>query len=164
MSAIRTVLVFAGFATGLSLLLGAISGAVKAEVERARNSLFEIGPNCEWIRFKGFGDDATEGLELDAHIAQARTYYFGPMISQLKVEGLGPAQIRVRILEDLFPSCQWPPEDMLSTKGLIWAILGNWVEIEAMRGELCDPLLETPSGLVCAPLTDGSYVLERENL
>lgn len=156
---IQTALLIAGGVLGLGF---AISGTVRARVRRARDELFEIGPDCEWIRFRGFGDSPDEG-EIDDHIATAREYYFAPLIAQLKAQGKTTMQVRVAVLEDLFPECVWPPEDMLSTHGVIWGVLGRWVELEAMRGDVCDPLGDPPVGMICVE-RDGAHVLEREGM
>lgn len=162
MSTIRTVLILAGVATGLGLAVGALSGAVQAQVRRARDELFEVSPGCQTIRFRGLSEDASDADRF-AVLAKARAYYFTPMIEQARREGLSVEQTKIRILEDLFPECSWPPPEFFSSQQVIYLVLGGWLMLEAMRGLTCDPLEEAPTGMVCIQ-RNGAFILERQDM
>ncbi len=162
MSTLRTVLVIAGVATGLGLAVGALSGVVQAQVRRARDELFEVSPGCQTIRFRGLPDGASE-VDKFTVLAKARAYYFTPMIDQARKEGLSVQQTKLRILEDLFPECTWPPPELFSSQQAIYLVLGGWLTLEAMRGLTCDPLEEAPFGMVCIQ-RNGAFTLERQDM
>lgn len=161
------------------LVLVARESIIKAEVKRARDELFEIGPGCSYIKFKGAGTATTDSV--NEAMATARRYYFTPKIAEarkgfpyeayLGVDGKPDPQISAKlimvyVLEDLFPECDWSttPADKLSSQFAVYLLLGNWIRLESMRGIPCDPLGPMPAGMICIDDPKRGFVLERADL
>ena len=115
----------------------ALGAAVEAEIDRAREELFEVGPNCSYIHFKGGGAGISEE-EAKRSLAVADSWLFDPMIRQAAKEGLRDSQqVAIRILDAIFPECagQWPPASMLDvSKQLVW--FATWSHVEARMKEI----------------------------
>jgi hypothetical protein len=142
----RDIALLAGIAGG-ALLLGLIASGVeksvvKSEIKKARDELFDVGPNCETISWKGGDGSAPDPSRLE----DAGTYYFRPFLreqlgagmdrgmqpgelAQAEAEILAvtlPEFLTAKVLYELFPECvnrdpmPWPPADTFSSFGLIW--------------------------------------------
>ncbi len=88
------------------------SGALKRGIEKARNDVFDVGPGCEWIRFKGMPEfDADQAQAL---MATADKYVFEPAIKdaleQEPIKALSGADqvhtVELYVLNALFPECE----------------------------------------------------------
>ncbi len=113
---------------GVAFVAAIISRAVEDAVGKARDELFEVGPNCEWIRFRGQlgGDISAE--EANARLELARKYYLEPKIAEARAAGLQqPEQITAFVLSDLFPMCQWPPTELFSSHQVVWLAMRGWI-------------------------------------
>jgi len=115
-------------AAGFALVAAILSRAIENAVDKARDQLFEVGPDCEWIRFKGqLGEDISPD-EANARLELAREYYLEPKIQEARAAGLTqPDQITAYVLSDLFPTCQWPPASIFSSHEVVWLAMRGWI-------------------------------------
>lgn len=150
---------------GAALILGIVASkveksVVKAEIKKARDELFDVGPNCETISWRGGDGSAPDPGRLE----QAGTYYFRPFLrEQLGAgmdTGMAPAEVAqaeaellgvtltefltAKVLYELFPECSareplpWPPDDVLSSFGVIWygTLLYIGAQMETVMAQL----------------------------
>jgi hypothetical protein len=160
----RDIVLLAGIAGG-ALLLGLIASGVeksvvKAEIKKARDELFDVGPNCETISWRG-GDGSNPD---PARLEQAGTYYFRPFLreqlgagmdrgmapaelAQAEAEILGvtlPEFLTAKVLYELFPECStrdpmpWPPDDVFTSFGMIWLGMSLYIgaQMETVMAQL----------------------------
>lgn len=109
---------------GAAVLSSLRTDTIADKIAQARDSLFEVDPGCETIRFKGGGDAPDEEA-----LAQARMYYFEPFVKAELTQGAEEeAQLidmplvdylTTAVLYQLFPECQnrdpapWPPASLI---------------------------------------------------
>lgn len=107
-----------------AIAIGAMyKGVVRMKVQEVRDEIFEIGPDCEislreGVSFEGEGN----GLE------KAKTHYFEPLIEGFQAEGMDKTEIKDAVMEDLFPECEWPPPNMLSSQYVLYIGMAIWLE------------------------------------
>ena len=131
-------LAFAAIAGGLAIA-AAKEGAVESGMKEARDSLFEVAPDCSSISFKG-GGNAPDPAKLE----QAKAYYFLPYVKkhmvtaelEAGIHGVTEAEfLAAGVLYQLFPECNvdgvrpWPPENILTsgTFGVIWVFMKLYI-------------------------------------
>lgn len=157
---------------GAALAGAAMSGAIRAQVEKARDELLEVGPNCSFINVRGVGEGASEA-KVNKAIKKARRYYFEPKIAEAR-KLFPPAAMGAKvysraamgfILKDLIPECDWGdvPTKPSDPRFFVYLTLGNWIRIEALTGLECDPLEEAPAGTICVTKGKG-HVLARKSV
>ncbi len=166
------LLLFGVIGLGVAAIGAAVSGAIRAQVDKARRELIEVGPNCSFIKLRTVSGEAPSEASVNRAIKKARKYYFDPKIAEVRklfppaVMGLDPyaAAAVGFILKDLIPECNWGSDPGINDpRFFIWITLGNWIRIEALTGLECDPLEEAPPGTICV-VKDSKHVLAREKV
>jgi hypothetical protein len=121
---------------------------VSAEIQKARDELFDVSPGCESIAFKGGGDAPDP-----ARLALAERYYFHPFVrrnlnpsAEAEAELMGMTTVELltgRMLYELFPECRerapWPPDSLLTAGmfGVIWVAMKIYMSglVDDVRAE-----------------------------
>jgi len=143
----RALLFPLALVAGVAAIGAAVTGAAEdtgmIDAEKARSEIFEVGPDCEWIKFRGLPEGVT-GEQAVRNMELARDYYLEPRI----VEGLeagidDPRDLAIMILEELFPQCTWPPGDLFSSHQLVYLAVAAWVTttLEGMGRVVDDPVM-----------------------
>lgn len=132
---------------GIAAIGAAATGAAEdtglIDAEKARNEIFEVGPDCEWIRFRGLPEGVT-GEQAVRNMELARDYYLEPRILEGLEAGIDdPRDLAIMILEELFPQCTWPPGDLFSSHQLVYLAVAAWVTttLEGMGLVVNDPVM-----------------------
>lgn len=147
----RAFLIALGLLTGASLLVG---GVVDARVQKIRDDLFEIGPDCDYIHFRS-GTRSSNPADLQAQLDQFADWWLRPTIRDARKAGAWSINdVTVFVLDKLFPECSWPPSITQVSRYLVWRVFRMWVSNEIE----CDPLSEPPSGMICVD-DGGTYIL-----
>lgn len=156
------------FPLGLLAAVAAVGAAATSaaedvglvDAERARNEIFEVGPDCAWIKFRGLpegvgGEQAVKALEL------ARDYYLVPRIEEGLTAGIDdPRDLALMILDEMFPTCTWPPADLFSSHQLVYLAVAAWVTttLEGMGVPVTDPVMPPQDAAQQAPGATGGEV------